>query len=77
MLTLSFEIPETRYYAIKTQVNDLPVLIQKDDCWYSAKYNGDVWRLCTDDYCMNAWWPSKEAAQSVADEVKDFTWTLQ
>lgn len=76
MITVNFDIPKPKYDVIKTELRDYPIIVQRDDGYYHATYNGEAWRICTNDYCFNAWWPSSEAAHTYLNEMETITWKI-
>lgn len=74
MKSLSFQIKSPQFYVVKTTMNDMPVIIQSKDGYRAGVYNGEMWRVCTDDYCFTAMFPTKEAAEMNIPSPIAFRW---
>lgn len=63
MTSLHFEVKSPQFYVVKTLMIDVLVIIQSEDGYKAGIYNGEMWRVCMDDYCFIAMFPTKEAAE--------------
>jgi len=52
-----------RLIATSCTLTDYPIIVHREDGYYSAKFSGEVWRVCGDDWCYTDIFPSKESAE--------------
>ena len=61
MILVNFEMPRIESYVIKSEVVDMPCVVDGECGAYYASFTGALYRVCTRDYCLNAIFPSREA----------------
>lgn len=74
MTLLSFEVKSPQFYVVKTTMIDMPIIIQSEYGCKAGVYNGEMWRVCSDDYCFTAMFPTKEAAEMNMPSPITFRW---
>ena len=61
METSPLEYP--KLVAVSCTLTEYPTIVRREDRYYSAKFSGEVWRVCGVDWCYIDIFPTKESAE--------------